>query len=67
MFCAGRIPEEDLSRVISSCGGSVLTTVSQISKDVLGTCGLFYEQQVGSERCEIFILYLFFLGIPTIQ
>uniref|UniRef100_A0A915EHR2 CCT-eta n=1 Tax=Ditylenchus dipsaci TaxID=166011 RepID=A0A915EHR2_9BILA len=38
MFCAGRIPEEDLERVIAACGGSVLTT----------------EQQVGSERFNFF-------------
>ena len=50
MFCAGRIQEEDLNRVIATCGGSILTTVSQIDKAVLGNCNEFYEQQVGSER-----------------
>lgn len=55
MFCAGRIPEEDLTRLIASCGGSILTTVSQISKDVLGKCDEFYESQVGSERFNFFI------------
>ncbi|MFH4980851.1 hypothetical protein AB6A40_007560 [Gnathostoma spinigerum] len=56
MFCAGRIEQSDIDRVISACGGAVLTTVSQINRSVLGACGEFREQQVGSER------YNFFLG-----
>jgi len=55
MFCAGRIPDEDLSRVIAACGGSVLTTVSKISNCMLGSCAEFYESQVGSERFNFFI------------
>ncbi|KAI1719144.1 TCP-1/cpn60 chaperonin family domain-containing protein [Ditylenchus destructor] len=54
MFCAGRIPEEDLQRTIASCGGSVLTTVSNIDKSVLGSCEAFIEKQIGSERFNIF-------------
>lgn len=54
MFCAGRIPQDDLDRLMSACGGSVLTTVSQIDDSVLGKCGKFYEQQVGSERYNFF-------------
>ncbi|KAK6754421.1 hypothetical protein RB195_013433 [Necator americanus] len=54
MFCAGRIPQEDLDRVMAACGGSILTTVSQIDNSVLGKCGKFYEQQVGSERYNFF-------------
>ena len=66
MFCAGRIPQDDLERVMAACGGSILTTVSQvefsrvflikklikiqIDASVLGKVGKFYEQQVGSER-----------------
>ncbi|KAK6057190.1 putative T-complex protein 1, eta subunit [Cooperia oncophora] len=50
MFCAGRIPQEDLDRVMAACGGSILTTVSQIDTSVLGKCATFYEQQVGNER-----------------
>ncbi|VDK81293.1 unnamed protein product [Cylicostephanus goldi] len=50
MFCAGRIPQEDLDRIMAACGGSILTTVSQIDASVLGKCEKFYEQQVGSER-----------------
>uniref|UniRef100_A0A914HEW9 T-complex protein 1 subunit eta n=1 Tax=Globodera rostochiensis TaxID=31243 RepID=A0A914HEW9_GLORO len=55
MFCAGRIQEDDLGRVMAACGGSTLTTVSQIDKSVLGKCAEFYEQQVGSERYNFFI------------
>ncbi|KAK6016366.1 putative T-complex protein 1, eta subunit [Ostertagia ostertagi] len=54
MFCAGRIPQEDLDRVMAACGGSILTTVSQIDESVLGKCATFYEQQVGSERYNFF-------------
>lgn len=55
LFCAGRIPDDDLQRVMSACGGSLLTTVSQIDKSVLGKCEKFYEQQVGSERFNFFV------------
>ncbi|PAV75234.1 hypothetical protein WR25_05209 isoform B [Diploscapter pachys] len=54
MFCAGRIPQDDLERVMAACGGSILTTVSQIDASVLGKVGKFYEQQVGSERYNFF-------------
>ncbi|PAV77389.1 hypothetical protein WR25_25269 isoform D [Diploscapter pachys] len=70
MFCAGRIPQDDLDRVMAACGGSILTTVSQvqfseiflikklikiqIDASVLGKVGKFYEQQVGSERYNFF-------------
>lgn len=50
MFCAGRVEQGDMDRVMAACGGSILTTVTQIDKTVLGTCNEFYEQQVGSER-----------------
>uniref|UniRef100_A0AC35U9A4 T-complex protein 1 subunit eta n=1 Tax=Rhabditophanes sp. KR3021 TaxID=114890 RepID=A0AC35U9A4_9BILA len=55
MFCAGRLPEEDLQRTIAACGGTMLTTVTQIDGSVLGTCERFYEKQVGSERFNYFI------------
>ena len=50
MFCAGRVPEEDLKRTHKACGGAVLTTVNDINDSVLGTCEFFEEQQVGGER-----------------
>uniref|UniRef100_A0A646QFC1 T-complex protein 1 subunit eta n=1 Tax=Hemiscolopendra marginata TaxID=943146 RepID=A0A646QFC1_9MYRI len=58
MFCAGRVPEEDLRRTMKACGGSVVTTVSDLGDGVLGTCDLFEEQQIGGER------YNFFTGCP---
>ncbi|CAG9532088.1 unnamed protein product [Cercopithifilaria johnstoni] len=56
MFCAGRVEQADMDRLVAACGGTVLTTVSQISKELLGSCAEFYEQQVGNER------YNFFFG-----
>lgn len=50
MFCAGRVPDEDLKRTLKACGGAVLTTVHDLSDAVLGTCAVFEEKQVGSER-----------------
>jgi len=61
MFCAGRVASEDLDRTMAACGGTVLTTVSQIGKASLGSCEEFYEQQVGSER------YNFFVGCSRAQ
>merc|ERR1712127_833281 len=54
MFCAGRVVEEDLNRTMKSCGGSIQSTVEGIDKSVLGTCALFEEKQIGSERFNIF-------------
>ncbi len=50
VFCAGRVPEEDLRRTMKACGGSVQTTVSKLTNDVLGKCASFEEQQIGGER-----------------
>uniref|UniRef100_UPI00398F8AD7 T-complex protein 1 subunit eta n=1 Tax=Pristiophorus japonicus TaxID=55135 RepID=UPI00398F8AD7 len=58
MFCAGRVPEEDLKRTMKACGGSIQTSVNAMADDVLGLCLLFEEVQVGSER------YNFFTGCP---
>ncbi|KAL3313187.1 T-complex protein 1 subunit eta [Cichlidogyrus casuarinus] len=54
MFCAGRIPEEDLRRTQGACGGSIQTTVQGLTQDMLGSCGDFEEVQIGSERFNIF-------------
>ena len=51
MFCAGRVVEDDLKRTMQACGGSILTTVSGLNDDVLGTCEIFEEKQLGGERC----------------
>ena len=54
MFCAGRVPDDDLKRTMKACGGSVQTTVSSLTEDVLGTCKTFEEMQIGGERYNIF-------------
>merc|ERR550534_821632 len=58
MFCAGRVPDEDLKRTMKACGGSVQTSVQSMTPDVLGTCEVFEESQIGSER------FNFFKGCP---
>lgn len=50
MFCAGRVPEDDLTRTMKACGGAILTTVQDLGETNLGTCELFEEIQVGGER-----------------
>lgn len=50
MFCAGRVVDEDLKRTIKACGGSIQTSVGNLTDNVLGTCEKFEEIQVGSER-----------------
>lgn len=54
MFCAGRIPEDDLKRTVSACGGSIITTLDGIADTVFGTCETFEEKQIGNERFNIF-------------
>ncbi|OQV12945.1 T-complex protein 1 subunit eta [Hypsibius exemplaris] len=54
MFCAGRIPIDDLKRIQKSCGGSMQTSAQKLTKEVLGTCGDFEERQVGGERYNFF-------------
>jgi len=57
MFCAGRVVEDDLKRTMHACGGSIQSTVTNLSVDALGTCELFEERQIGGER--FFKLVLF--------
>lgn len=54
IFCAGRVPEEDLKRVAKATGGVVQTTVNSIDPKVLGDCGIFEEKQIGNERYNLF-------------
>ena len=55
IFCAGRVPNEDMQRVVQAVGGSVQSTVSDIDPARhLGTCGRFEERQIGGERFNIF-------------
>jgi T-complex protein 1 subunit eta len=50
IFCAGRVPEEDLERVSKATGGVIQTSLNDLSASVLGKCGDFEEKQVGPER-----------------
>jgi len=57
IFCAGRVPEEDLKRVEKATGAKVQTSVNDLviaEGGILGTCEKFEERQVGSERYNIF-------------
>ncbi|CUS23847.1 LAQU0S12e01376g1_1 [Lachancea quebecensis] len=54
IFCAGRVAAEDMNRVILAVGGAVQSTTSDIRAEHLGTCDMFEEVQVGSERYNIF-------------
>jgi len=58
IFCAGRVTEEDMRRVCKATGAQVLSTVTKVPPECLGTCATFNERQVGAER------YNLFLGCP---
>lgn len=58
IFCAGRVPEDDLDRVVRAVGGVVQTTMNGVVEAdydrILGTCEIFEEKQIGNERYNIF-------------
>lgn len=54
LFCAGRVEDGDLKRVAKATGGAVQTTTNGLYEDILGTCGLFEEKQMGDERFNVF-------------
>jgi len=57
MFCAGRVQEDDLKRTQKACGGAIITTVENLNdqtQHVFGTCEVFEEMQIGSERYNLF-------------
>lgn len=54
VFCAGRVPAEDIERVAKATGAQLLQTCNDISEKALGTCGIFEEKQIGAERYNIF-------------
>jgi len=58
VFCAGRVPQDDLERVATATGAVVQTSLEDLSPNVLGLCDKFEERQVGSER------YHFVSGCP---
>jgi T-complex protein 1 subunit eta len=59
IFCAGRVANDDLKRVVQAVGGSIQSTCSDILEKHLGTCELFEERQIGGERFNLF------QGCPT--
>ena len=58
IFCAGRVPTDDLDRVSKATGAIVQTSLFGITPSVLGECALFEEKGLGDER------YNFFTGCP---
>jgi len=54
IFCAGRVPGEDLKRVSKATGASIQTSVNNITPKLLGECGVFEERQVGGQRYNFF-------------
>lgn len=54
LFCAGRVPIEDLQRLAKATGGVIQTTVNGLTEENLGQCGEFEEIQLGAERYNLF-------------
>lgn len=50
MFCAGRVPDEDLKRTQKACGGATMCTVHDLKPENLGLCVHFEERQVGGKH-----------------
>ena len=43
IFCAGRVEEPDLVRVCKATGGSVQTSVNNMTPEIIGKCDLMEE------------------------
>ncbi|GAA97480.1 uncharacterized protein L969DRAFT_83781 [Mixia osmundae IAM 14324] len=54
IFCAGRVAQDDLKRVVQAVGGQIQSTTSDIHEKHLGKCATFEEKQIGSERFNFF-------------
>lgn len=54
IFCAGRVPADDLDALVKATGGQVQTTTNGLTDKILGTCGKFEEIQLGGERYNMF-------------
>ena len=56
VFCAGRVAEDDMNRVLQATGAALQTTVNSLPADgaFLGRCTRFEERQVGADRFNIF-------------
>ncbi|AOW03178.1 chaperonin Cpn60/TCP-1 family [Yarrowia lipolytica] len=53
IFCAGRVAQPDMDRVVQAVGSSVQATTANVG-EALGTCERFEERQIGGERFNIF-------------
>merc|ERR1711983_39495 len=49
MFCAGRVPEEDLNRTMKACGGSIQTTVNDLNDETSATANSLKRNKLGGE------------------
>lgn len=54
IFCAGRVSNDDMTRVALATGGAVQSTLSNVPAEALGHCGKFEECQVGTDRYNFF-------------
>jgi T-complex protein 1 subunit eta len=54
IFCAGRMLQPELERIMTATGAVMQTSLNDLSDDILGTCGHFEEKQVGNERYNFF-------------
>jgi T-complex protein 1 subunit eta len=54
IFCAGRVTEDDMKRVMKATGAQVQSTVNNLIDEVMGSSAVFEEQQVGDERYNLF-------------
>jgi len=54
IFCAGRVPSEDMNRLVKATGAQIQTTIHGLTAEVLGYCGEFEEMQIGAERYNLF-------------
>lgn len=55
IFCAGRVANDDLIRVVKAVGGSIQSSVNDLTEKHLGSCANFEERQIGGERFNLFI------------
>lgn len=54
LFCAGRVPQDDMVRVAKATGASVQTSIRDVREQDLGVCGKFEEKQIGGDRYNLF-------------
>jgi len=54
IFCAGRVENLDLVRVVKAVGGQIQSSVSDLNESVLGSCETFEECQIGGDRYNLF-------------